>query len=220
MPSVRILIADDHALIRHGLRAVLQIQPGCTVCAEAADGREAVKLAAKLKPDIAILDITMPELNGLEATRRILKVSPSTQVLILSVHDSEQVLREVMATGARGYLLKSDADRDLITAVQMLTKRKRFLTPRLSETIIDGYLDGQSPRARQQKASTARRLSAREREIVQLLAEGKRTKEIATTLGISIRTAETHRSNIMRKLALHSVGELVRYAVRNKIIDP
>jgi DNA-binding NarL/FixJ family response regulator len=215
MDSARILLADDHEIVRKGLRTVLEQRPEWEVCGEAATGRDAVKQAVELKPDVVVLDISMPELNGLEAARQILKEVPKTEVLILTVHESETLVREVLDAGARGYLLKSDASKHLLSAIDSLLLRKPFLTSKVSEIVLEGYLNGYEPL----KGEPRRRLTAREREIVQLLAEGKSNKEVATILNISVKTAETHRTNIMRKLDLHSISELVRYAVRNKIIE-
>lgn len=212
----RILLADDHEIVRKGLRTVLEERSDWEVCAEATSGREAVQLATETKPDVVVMDISMPELNGLEAARQIMKTLPRTEVLILTVHDSENLVQEVLDVGARGYLLKSDASDHLITAVESLLNRKPYLTSRVSEIVLDGYLTGREPL----KGEPRRRLTPREREIVQLLAEGKSNKEVASTLNISVKTAETHRTNIMRKLDLHSISELVRYAVRNQIIQP
>ena len=219
MRSLRILIADDHDLMRRGLRTLLETHPGWSVCAEANTGREAVTKAEELRPDIVIMDITMPELNGVEAARRILKASPSTEILILSVHHSDQLIREILAAGVRGYIVKSDSDRDLIVAVEALANHKPFFTPRATELMLNG-LDQSSSGLGDLPQSLSDRLTSREREIVQLLSEGKSSKEVASDLSISVKTAETHRANIMRKLEIHSVSELVRYAVRNQIIEP
>jgi DNA-binding NarL/FixJ family response regulator len=217
MGTFRILVADDHEVVRKGLIALLQSQPDWQVCGEAADGREAVEKAQQLKPDVVILDIGMPSLNGLEATRQILKTNPQEKVLILTLHDSDQVVREVLNAGARGFLLKSDAARDLVAAVEALRRDKTYFTSKVATMVLEGYLKGGTPG--QPIAATGRnRLTPREREIVQLLAEGKSTKEVAVALGLSVKTAETHRSNIMRKLQLHSVSDLVLYAVRNNIV--
>ena len=217
MKNLRILIADDHDLMRRGVRTLLEAHPGWEVCAEAPTGREAVTKAEELKPDIVILDISMPDLNGLEAARRIRSASPNTEILILSMHYSDQLIRELLEAGVRGYIIKSDSDRDLIIAVETLATHKPFFTPRATEVIL-GNLQVAGTRA--QLPSTIReRLTSREREIVQLLAEGKSSKEVASSLCISVKTAETHRANIMRKLQLHTVTELVRYAVRNQIIE-
>ena len=213
----RILVADDHEVVRRGLCALLQAQPDWEICGEAADGREALEKAQKLKPDVVILDIGMPSLNGLEATRQILKLNPQTRILILTLHDSDQVVREVLNAGARGFLLKSDAARDLVAAVEALRRDKTYFTSKVAAMVLEGFLKQGTPAAA--SAPPARgRLTPREREIVQLLAEGKSTKEVAVALGLSVKTAETHRSNIMRKLELHSVSDLVLYAVRNNIV--
>ncbi|HKV47227.1 MAG TPA: response regulator transcription factor [Candidatus Acidoferrales bacterium] len=219
MKSLRILIADDHDLMRRGLRTLLESHPGWTVCAEASTGREAVAKAEELRPDIVIMDITMPELNGVEAARRILKASPSTEILILSVHHSDQLIREILAAGVRGYIVKSDSDRDLVVAVEALSNHKPFFTPRATELMLNG-LEQRGAVTGGLPQNLSDRLTSREREIVQLLSEGKSSKEVASDLSISVKTAETHRANIMRKLEIHSVSELVRYAVRNQIIEP
>jgi len=173
-------------------------------------GQEAVAQAEELRPDVAILDIAMPELNGVEAARRILKTCPKTEILLLSVHHSDQLVREIFEAGVRGYIVKSDSDRDLIIAVEALSNHKPWITPCAEEVLLNEHgLD-----------ERAERLTSREREIVQLLAEGRTSKEVASALSISTKTAETHRANIMRKLGFHSVSELVRYAVRNEIIEP
>lgn len=210
---LRILVADDHHVVRTGLRTLLETRSGWQVCAEAANGREAVEKACELKPDVAVLDIGMPLLNGVEATRQIRKLSPKTEVLILTMHDSEVLIQEVLEAGARGYILKDDADRNLIAAVDALRRHKPYLSSRVSKAFSKTVLP---PGA--DSASDRRRLTPREREIVQLLAEGKSNKEIAGFLNISVKTAETHRANVMLKLNFHSITELVRYAVRNHII--
>ena len=215
MGVFRILVADDHEVVRKGLISLLQSQPDWQVCGEAADGREAVEKAQQLKPDVVILDIGMPSLNGLEATRQILKTNPQARVLILTLHDSDQVVREVLNAGARGFLLKSDAARDLVAAVEALRRDKTYFTSKVATMVLEGYLKGTPGTI---ATSTRSRLTPREREIVQLLAEGKSTKEVAVALGLSVKTAETHRSNIMRKLQLHSVSDLVLYAVKNNIV--
>src|SRR5437588_4034174 len=215
--SFRILVADDHEVVRRGLCALLQAQPDWEICGEANDGREALEKAQKLKPDVVILDIGMPSLNGLEATRQILKSNPQTKVLILTLHDSDQVVREVLNAGARGFLLKSDAARDLVAAVEGLRRDKTYFSCKVAAMVLEGYLKNGTPSAAPVPPSRSL-LTPREREIVQLLAEGKSTKEVAVALGLSVKTAETHRSNIMRKLELHSVSDLVLYAVRNNIV--
>lgn len=215
--SFRILLADDHEVVRRGLCSLLRAQPDWEVCGEATNGREAVEKALKLKPEAVILDLGMPSLNGLEATRQILKALPQTRVLILTLHDSDQVVQEVLNAGARGFLLKSDAARDLVAAVEALRRDKIYFTPKVASMVLDGYLRRNTPGA-EAEISTRSRLTPREREIVQLLAEGRSSKEVAVVLGLSVKTAETHRSNIMRKLELHSVSDLVLYAVRNNIV--
>jgi DNA-binding NarL/FixJ family response regulator len=219
MKALRILIADDHDLMRRGVKALLQSHPGWEICAEANTGREAVAKAQELKPDIAILDISMPDLNGVDAAKRIRKESPNTEVLILSVHFSDQLIRDILEAGVRGYIVKSDSDRDLIIAVETLANHKPFLTPRATEVMLTSFSEGRM-RASEMPTTIRDRLTTREREIVQLLAEGKSSKEVASSLCISVKTAETHRANIMRKLQLHTVSELVRYAVRNQIVEP
>jgi DNA-binding NarL/FixJ family response regulator len=212
MTALRILIADDHSVVRAGLRSLLESHPGWEVCAEAADGREAVEKAAKLKPPVAVLDIGMPLLNGVEATRRIRKSSPDTEILVLTMHESEDLVQQVIEAGARGYILKDDADRILIAAVDAVRNHKPYFSTRVSSA-ADSIDSSEPPK------SSRSRLTPREREILQLLAEGKSNKEIASLLGISVNTAEAHRANIMLKLGFHSITELVVYAVRNKIIQ-
>ena len=214
MKPVRILIADDHELIRRGLAAQLEQIPGWEVTAEASNGNEAVELAVRLKPDLIVLDLSMPEQNGLAAARRILASDPAARILILTAHESEQLVREVLEAGAQGYVLKSDAGRVLVAALQALLDGRPFFTSKVARLVLDGYLHNAAP------DPGLRALSAREQEIVQLLAEGKSNKEVARALGISVKTAETHRSNIMRKVGIASLAELVRYAIRNKIIEP
>lgn len=218
MAPFRILLADDHEVVRAGLRALLEEQNGWEVVAEAVDGREAVDKAGKLKPDVVVIDIAMPSLNGLEAVRQIVKAVPNTKVLVLTMYDSDPLIQQVLQAGARGYLLKSDAGRDLVSAIDALRRNKTFFTPKVSQMVLEGYLD-KSPKEREVEGEPeSLRLTSRQREIVQLLAEGKSSKEVAAVLGLSVKTAETHRANIMRKLDCHSVTELVRYAIRNHII--
>jgi DNA-binding NarL/FixJ family response regulator len=214
MAPLRILVADDHQVVRTGLRTLLESKAGWQVCAEAANGREAVERAGELQPDVAVLDIGMPLLNGVEATRQIRKASPKTEILILTMHDSEHMIQGVLDAGAHGYILKDDADRNLLAAVDSLRRHKPYLSLRVSAAATS------APSDTERVERPARRLTPREREIVQLLAEGKSNKEIATYLNISVKTAETHRANIMLKMNFHSVTELVRYAVKNKIIQP
>jgi DNA-binding NarL/FixJ family response regulator len=213
--TARIVIADDHEMVRRGLVATLADVERWTVVAQADNGRDAAQLVATHKPDIAILDLSMPELNGLDATRRILEARPETCVLILTAHESEQLVREVLSAGARGYVLKSDAGRILVRAVEALLEGQTFFTSKVARLVLEGYLKGGGG----ETPATAQTLSAREREIVQLLAEGSSNKDVARALGISVKTAETHRSNIMRKMQFASLSDLVKYAVRNKIIE-
>jgi DNA-binding NarL/FixJ family response regulator len=218
MAPFRILLADDHEVVRAGLRALLEEQQGWEVVAEAVDGREAVEKATKLKPDAVVIDIAMPSLNGLEAVRQIVKAVPHCRVLVLTMYDSDPLIQQVLQAGARGYLLKSDAGRDLVSAIDALRRNKTFFTPKVSQMVLEGYLD-KSPKEKEPECEAeSLRLTSRQREIVQLLAEGKSSKEVAAVLGLSVKTAETHRANIMRKLDCHSVTELVRYAIRNHII--
>jgi len=216
MPALRILIADDHAVVRKGLRTLLESRAGWEVCAEASDGRDAVEKALRLNPDVAVLDIGMPLLNGVEATRRIHKSSPATEVLILTMHESDDLVQQVVEAGARGYILKDDADRVLLAAVDALRLHKSYFSTRVSGAVTSEELSEGGGDATK---VTRSRLTPREREVLQLLAEGKSNKEIAALLGISVNTAEAHRANIMLKLDLHSISELVVYAVRNKIIQ-
>ncbi len=217
MNRLRILVADDHEIVRRGLIALIKAHPDWEVCAEADNGRAAIEKAAQSKPDIAILDIGMPVLNGLEATRHIVRENPNVRVLILTVTDTDQAVQAVLDAGARGFLLKSDAARDLVSAVEALQHDKTFFTARVADLVLAGFLN-KTPRTFKSESSHSP-LTAREREVVQLLAEGKSTKEVACHLNLSVKTAETHRSNIMRKLGLHSVSELVLYAVRNSIVQ-
>jgi DNA-binding NarL/FixJ family response regulator len=216
LKSLRIFIADDHDLIRRGVKSLLQTQVDWEVCGEGRTGVEAVAIVEKLKPHVAILDISMPDLNGLDAARRIRKSSPNTELLILSSHFSDQLVREIVAAGARGYVMKSDSGRDLIIAVEALAKHQPFFASRATEVILNNLTSGRMENA----SAPGDRLTSRERKIVQLLAEGKSCKEVACSLNIIVKKAETHRANIMRKLEIHAVAELVRHAVRNRIIEP
>ncbi len=216
--KLRILIADDHEVVRRGLVALLQAHDGWEICGEATDGREAVQKASQLKPDVVILDIGMPGLNGLAATRQLTQQDRHFKVIVLTITDSDQVIREALDAGARGFVLKSDAARDLVSAVEALQHNRMFFTPRVNDMVLAGFLDkgyvaahGEVPRLP--------KLTPREREVIQLLAEGKSSKEVACVLNLSTKTAETHRSNIMRKLGFHSIRDLVVYAVKNNIIQ-
>ena len=215
MKPLRILVVDDHEIVRRGLVELLKSHAGWEVCGEAHDGREAVEQGKELKPDIVILDIGMPNLNGLEAARQMLHHNPRTKVLILTITDADQLVRAVLDAGARGFVLKSDATRDLISAVEALQSNKTFFTSRVAEMVLGGYLGHSTVN----KGVTLLSLTPREREIVQLVAEGKSAKEVASHLEISVKTAETHRSNLMRKLNLHSVAEVVLYAVKNHMVQ-
>jgi DNA-binding NarL/FixJ family response regulator len=215
MNNIRILIADDHELIRRGLVSALSDRAGWSIVAEAADGRQACELAARLTPDIAVLDLTMPELNGLDATRQIRAASPKTRILIVTAHESEQLIRDVLDAGAMGYVLKSDAGRVLVQAIEALLDDRPFFTTKVARVVLEGYLRS----GEESVTQTAVTLSSRERQIVQLLAEGNNNKEVARILQLSVKTVETHRSNIMRKMEFGSLADLVRYAIRNKIVD-
>jgi len=211
----RILLADDHAVVLKGLRALLGSQLGWQVCGEAKNGREAIEKVGQLKPDVVIMDLNMPELNGLEATRHIRKELPQTEVLILTLHESEQMMRQALDAGARGYVLKSDAGGELLAAVEAVRRHRLFLSSRASQMLGEA-----STLPARGDVATREPLSPRERQILQLLAEGRSTKEVATALDITVKTAETHRSNIMRKLDLHCITDVVRYAIRNQIVQP
>lgn len=215
-PVRRLLFADDHEVVRRGLESLVGDRPGWTVVGQASDGRQAVQLSAKLKPDIVILDFAMPVLNGIETTRQILADNPETRILILSMHESEQIVREVLEAGAQGYLLKSDAGRDLVRAIEALLDNKTYFTSSVARMLLEGFLSA----SKEEAPSSGGRLSPREREIVQMLAEGRSNKEIASDLGISVNTVETHRAKVMQKMGFRSITELVRYAVRNKMIEP
>jgi DNA-binding NarL/FixJ family response regulator len=217
MRRVRILVADDHSILRRGVRALLETHPGWKVCGEAATGAEAVKQAKKLRPDVAVVDITMPDLSGFEATRQIRTAVPQTEVLVLTVHESEQALREVLNAGALGYVSKSDLDLNLLAAIESLLRHKPFFSSRVSEMMLERYLKRDVPPKPVGVAPVI--LTARQREVVRLLAEGKTNKEVALALGISVKTAETHRNNIMRKLQLRSFSHLVRYAVGHNLVE-
>ncbi len=210
----RILIADDHEVVRRGVRSILEARPDWEVVAEAADGNAAVEAAAATKPDVAVLDFSLPLLSGLEATRRIRQLLPKTQVLIFTMHESEDVIRGALQAGARGYLLKSDADGQLASAVEALANQRPYFSWRVSEALLEAFLD------RRDGISLPGPLTPREREIVQLIAEGKSNKQVGKHLNVSIKTVETHRAAAMRKLGASSTADLVRYAVRNHLIEP
>ena len=214
---LRILIVDDHAVVRRGVRSLLESCEGWEVCGEATTGREAVTQSLQLRPDVVVMDVSLPELNGLDATRQILKAAPEIEVLVLTMHHSEELVRDVLKAGARGYVLKDDADENLIAAIENLRRHEPFLTSKVTEVMLDDYVrrgDGALTDL------TSAGVTVREREIIQLVAEGQSNKEVASALGISVKTVEAHRANIMRKLHLRSVSDLVRYAIRNKIMQP
>ncbi len=212
-----ILVADDHAMIRRGLRAAIEAVDGWRVCAEASTGREALELAEKLRPNVAIIDLTMPDLSGLEVTRRIRESLPDTEVLIFTMHQSEDVIREALSAGARGFLLKSDAELQIVSAIHALAEHKPFFSGKASEALLDVFLA--RPAVDQMAMGTPGvQLTPREREVVQLLAQGKTNKAVAGILKISPKTVDSHRTAVMRKLNIRSLAELVRYAVRNKLI--
>lgn len=217
LSELRILIADDHELLRRGVRSLLEAEPGWKVVGEASNGLEASEKARELKPEVIVLDISMPRLNGLEAARRIKKILPDAKILILTIHDNEELARAVLEAGARGYVFKSDTGRDLVVAIEALCKNKTFFTPRVDQMMLDSFLqDGPAAKTVERPGD---RLTSRQREIVQLLAEGKTNKEVASMLNVSVKTIETHRANVMKKLGCRSVSELILYAVRNKIIQ-
>ncbi len=215
---LRIMLVDDHDLTRAGLRYLLEKQKDWTVCGEASNGRMAVEMAENLRPDFAILDMSMPELNGLEATRQILQKQPQMKILIYTMHETEGIIIDVLDAGARGVVLKSDAGENMVAAVESIAKGRRFFTSRVAETVVESYLA-----KRGANGDSAERgqtlLTSREREVVQLLAEGKSNKEIADRLDISTRTVEGHRSEVMKKLKIGSLAELIRYAIRSGMIQ-
>jgi len=208
---IRILIADDHAVVRSSLRTILDAQSNLEVVAEAADGKEAVLKAIETKPDVAVLDYSLPLVNGIEATRQIRTRLPRTEVLIFTMHDNEKVIEELVKAGARGYLLKSDARRDLMAAVEALANHRPYFTAKVSEALLKSFIT--------ESNRTGSTLTNREREVVQLVAEGHTNKSVANLLSISMKTVETHRATVMRKLGLSSPASLVRYAIRNKIVE-
>ncbi|PYJ89271.1 MAG: DNA-binding response regulator [Verrucomicrobia bacterium] len=215
---LRVLIADDHDVMRQGTRAVIERQPGWEVCGVATNGREAVTKATELRPDIVVLDLTMPELNGLAAAIQIKRQAPGAEILMFTAHESDDLIRSAFEAGVKSFILKSEAHNSLIEAIESLARHKPFFTSKVSEILFSNIIN--RAEGRRDEAEAGQRLSAREREIVQLIAEGKSNKEVAGALGISVRTAETHRASILRKLQLDSVAGLVRYAIRNGIIEP
>jgi two-component system response regulator NreC len=209
MPT-RILLADDHQIVRQGLRALLENE-GFAVMAEASDGHEAVRLAQTLKPDVSVLDVTMPQLNGLDAARAILRASPTTKTVLLTMHTEDRYVSEALKAGVRGYVLKSQASADLVQAIREVARGMTYLSPGVSRAVVDAYL------AKTDLPPDP--LTLRERQVLQLVAEGKTTKEVAAMLGVSVKTAESHRTRIMAKLNIHETAGLVRYAIRNGLIQ-
>jgi two-component system, NarL family, response regulator NreC len=211
MRHLRILLADDHAVVRRGFKMILSEQPDMEIVGEAGNGRDAVEQAERLKPDIVVMDVAMPELNGIEATRRLGQSVPHTRVLALSMHKDSVYVREILRAGARGYLLKDSPAEELVAAVRLVASGEGYLSPAVSNAVLDDY--------RRHVTDPIDLLSSREREVLQMLAEGKTNKEIATVLNLSVYTVDAHRGRIMEKLNLHSINELVRFAVRNGLID-
>jgi two-component system response regulator NreC len=217
MRPLRILVADDHEVMRDGVRGLIEHEPGWQVCGTATNGREAVESAKKLKPEVVVLDLTMPELDGLEALRQIKRALPDAEVVIFSAYHSEEVIEQLFDAGAKSYIQKSDAGRHLVAAIRSLAEHKPFFTPDISDVLFAKFL---SLHAAKKQSGQEHTLTRRERDVIRLLAEGGSNKEVANSLGISIRTAETHRATLMRKLGLKSLAALVRYAIRNNIIEP
>ena len=216
MRNLRIVVADDHPLMRRGICDLLESEPGWKVVAEASNGREAVEAMTGSKPDVLVIDLAMPELNGLTATREILRALPKTEVVLLTMHNTEQVIREVLESGARGFVLKSDAGQNLVAAVKAVAGGKPFFTPNVADVVLKGYLRSNSKSGSRANLPV---LTTRELQVMQLLAEGKANKAVASAMQISVKTVEAHRSNINRKLSIKTTSELVRYAVRNGIVD-
>jgi two-component system, NarL family, response regulator NreC len=215
---LRILIADDHDVMRQGTRAVIEREPGWEVCGIASTGREVVAQALQLQPDIVVMDMTMPELNGLDAAIQIKRQLPSTEILMFTAHETDDLIRDAFEAGVKSFIFKSEAHHFLVEAIESLARHKPFFTAKVSQILFSRILN--RAEGMRDAAEPGERLTAREREIVQLVAEGKSNKEVAEALGISVRTAETHRASILHKLNLDSVASLVRYAIRNKMIEP
>lgn len=216
MRPLRILIADDHEVVREGMRALIEHEPGWRVCGTATNGQEAVHTAKKVKPHVAVLDMAMPNLDGLEALREIKRALPNTEVVIFSAHHSEEVVGQLFEAGAKSYIQKSDAGRYLVAAIKSIAEHKPFFTSEISQILFAKFLSGSAGKKQNGQEHS---VTARERDVVRLLAGGNSNKEVANALGISIRTAETHRATLMRKLGLKSLAALVRYAIRNNIIE-
>jgi len=211
MKRIRILLADDHAVVRQGFKMILSAQPDMEIVGEAGNGHEAVALAENLKPDVVVMDVAMPELNGIEATRRLAESVPHARVVALSMHKDSVYVREILRAGARGYLLKDSVAGDLVSAVRAVAQGEGYLSPAVSDAVLNDY--------RRHVTNPIDLLTSREREVLQMLAEGKTNKEIATMLNLSVYTVEAHRGRIMEKLNMHSINELVRFALRNGLID-
>lgn len=213
--KIRILIADDHTLLRNGICALLEDEPDMTIVGEASDGREAVRLAGQLKPNVVLMDIAMPLLNGLEATRQIKREHPEINVLVLTMYDNEEYFREMLEVGASGYIIKRAAATEMVTAIRAVYSGEAVLSPAITRLLLEDYLnhdirsDKDDPNA----------LSSREREVLQLIAEGKTSREIAEILNLSVKTVQSHRTSLMQKLDLHDRGELIKYAIQKKIIE-
>lgn len=211
MSKIRILLADDHSVVRQGFRLILDAQKSMEVIGEASTGREAVEKVDELQPDVVVMDVAMPELNGIEATRRIMQANPRTRILALSMHKDAVYVREILRAGARGYLLKDAIDSDLVKAVEHVASGDGYVSPAVADSVLDDY--------RRHVTDPVDLLSSREREILQLIAEGKTNKDVAGLLNLSVHTVDAHRGRIMEKLNLHSAGELVRFAMRKGLID-
>ncbi len=216
MSPIRILVADDHGVVRKGLRLILERHDGFEVIGEAADGREAIRLAEKLAPDIVIIDVGMPQLNGIDATAQILHRDPKLGIIILSMHSDEGYIVRALSAGAKGYLLKESAEEDLVQAVRIVAQGRPFFSPKITQTLLDDYVRQLRQKGLQDSYDL---LTDREKEVLQLIAEGKSNKEVAAILDLSVYTVETHRTNLMQKLNLHNTAEIVLYAVRKKIIS-
>jgi DNA-binding NarL/FixJ family response regulator len=213
----RILLADDHDVVRRGVRDVIEAHDGWTVCGEAGNGREAVSLAVALAPDVVILDISMPNLNGIEATRMIRRERPETEVLVFTLHEEDRLVRAALLAGARGFVSKADGGSQIVLAVEALSRRKPYFSPFASQILLEEY--GNAVRSSRAAGEPVERLTPRERDVVRLLADGLGNRDVGTALGLSVKTVETHRAAVMRKLRMHSIVELVRYAIRNGLVD-